>query len=427
MNRAFISLYLIVVLSIILLGLALNKFWEVIDPTSEKDAAIIDLIILIENSQKLNPNNNGGDKLFNEWLSLAVNNSITTMRLEDFSNTKILTKIKNGEIINASNDIYTVFYKRLNNSDNILVISSKNKSHQRSPLYIGSLILFYVAIAIIIFLWVWPVSRDLLKLTRHTHKLGKNGASQHIDISPRSVLFPFAKSFNTMALRLSEVIASQKEMTYAISHELRTPLARMKFALAMAEEQIVQPQLQKQFFSIRQDITDMESLINALLTYASFEQQAQPLNQRAGRIQDLLQEIISRMAIHKKPTLHIAVIDETEGELYLCEWALMQTAVQNILNNAIDFAQHKIIIRVKIASHNFQLHIEDDGQGVPEDQRERIFESFVRLYAEPKERSGFGLGLAIVRRIMQWHHGSIECTVSTLGGACFTLTWPSGS
>ena len=290
MNRAFISFYLIIVLSIIILGLILNKVWEVIDPVPEQDLAIEDIITLIENNANYNVSN-GNNKVAIELQQLSLNHLVHIMQLEDFSNTAILTSIKDGKIIITSDKNQTFFYKRLNNSNNVLVLSSKNNNYQNTPLYIGTIILFYVVIGIIIFLWVWPLSRDLLKLVQHTHKLGKNGAPQHITISSRSVLFPFAQSFNSMALRLSALIASQKEMTYAISHELRTPLARMKFALVIAEDNGTLAQPIKQLSSIRQDIIEMETLINALLSYASFDQQSQPLHQSAGRIQDLLQTI----------------------------------------------------------------------------------------------------------------------------------------
>jgi two-component system, OmpR family, sensor kinase len=422
MNRAFISLYLIIVLSIVLLGLALNKVWELLDPEYEVDATTADLIFIIE-SQFIHSQ----EKtiiISPELMRLPTRSQVQLVKLDDFSDTEMLDSIKSGAIVHARNNSEVFYYKRIRNSDNVLALSVANEQQQKTPLYIGFILLFYSAIAVIIFFWVWPLSRDLAKLGQHTQEFGKDGSSNTIVISTRSVLFPFAKSFNHMAQRISELMTSQKEITYAVSHELRTPLARMKFALAMAEEQPESNQIHKQLHSIRQDVTDMESLINSLLSYAAFERQTQQLIQPAGHIQDLLHEIVARTAIHKKLAIRIVIQDETQAEEFHCEWSLMQTALQNIINNALDFAKTTIIMHIKITREDYIIQIEDDGPGVPEGQRERIFESFTRLYSEQVSRSGFGLGLAIVKRIMSWHGGRVECTSANLGGSLFTLTWP---
>jgi signal transduction histidine kinase len=237
------------------------------------------------------------------------------------------------------------------------------------------------------------------------------------------VLYPFANVFNAMATRLDEILRSQKEMTLAVSHELRTPLARMKFALAITEEQRLPDGLQRQLSSINRDILEMESLINSFLAYAAFDQQSQQLSQREGHIQDLIQNIINRLSNHQDGNIQIEVRDETYGQAIVCEWSLMQTAIQNLIHNALGYAKTSICVTIKITPTDFMIEVEDDGPGVPEDQRNRIFESFVRIYSELPNRSGFGLGLALVKRIMDWHLGVVTCSTSILGGAKFTLKW----
>ncbi|HOY24722.1 MAG TPA: ATP-binding protein, partial [Cellvibrio sp.] len=230
--------------------------------------------------------------------------------------------------------------------------------------------------------------------------------------------------FNAMATRLDELMRSQKEMTLAVSHELRTPLARMKFALAITEEQRLPAGLQRQLSSINRDILEMESLINSLLAYAAFDQQSQQLNQREGHIQSLVQDIIARLANHHEHTIQINVFDNTHGNVMRCEWSLMQTAIQNLIHNALGYANTTISVSLNITATDFIIEVEDDGPGVPADKQGRIFESFVRIYSELPNRSGFGLGLALVKRIMSWHFGGATCGSSDLGGAKFSLVWP---
>ncbi|RYZ99567.1 MAG: two-component sensor histidine kinase [Moraxellaceae bacterium] len=427
MNRAFVSLYLIIVLSILLLGLALNKFWDEINPPLAVDPAVIDLVTLIEKSLQKNIGQNQLSQDKQEQLDIITAQfkyRAKLIAISNFSTTELAEKIKHGDLVSATDEHTNYFYKRLANTDDVLMLSYAVDVNNRSEFYLAFILLFYSAIAGVVFLWVWPLTRDLARLSQHAQQMGKDGQQTTIKLSSRSVLYPFAKVFNAMASRLDEIMRSQKEMTLAVSHELRTPLARMKFALAMTEEQNLPNNLKRQQLSINRDILEMESLINSFLAYAAFDQQSQQLNQREGHIQDLVQEIIVRLANHQDGHIHIKVHDETHGHTMVCEWSLMQTAIQNLIHNALGYAQTSICVLIKVTATDYIVEVEDDGPGVPVDQRSRIFESFVRIYSELPNRSGFGLGLALVKRIMDWHLGTVKCGSSNLGGAKFTLSWP---
>jgi len=431
MNRAFVSLYLIIVLSILLLGLALNKFWEEINPPLAVDPAVIDLITLIEKSLQDNPDHKPGKDKPGKAKQDQLNETTAPLKykaklisISNFSRTELAEKIKQGDLVSATDEHTNYFYKRLANTDDVLMLSCVSDVNNRGEYYLAFILLFYTAIAGVVFMWVWPLTRDLARLSQHAQQMGKDGQQTIIAISSRSVLYPFAKVFNAMAKRLDEIMRSQKEMTLAISHELRTPLARMKFALAITEEQNLPGNLQRQVSSINRDILEMESLINSFLAYAAFDQQSQQLIQREGFIQDLIQDIISRLTNHQNTNVHIEICDKTNGQAIICEWSLMQTAIQNLIHNALGYAQTSIRVVIEISSTDFIIEVEDDGPGVPEEQRSRIFESFVRIYSDLPNRSGFGLGLALVKRIMDWHLGYVSCSSSALGGAKFTLKWP---
>jgi two-component system OmpR family sensor kinase len=422
MNRAFASLYLIIVLSILLLGLVLNKFWDEVNPPQALDPAVVDLISLIEQSLQSSPNPDRQQQLTKMTAQLKYKASLVS--ITNFSSTAIAERIKQGDVVSIADEHTNYFYKRLANTNDVLLLAYSSESNNRSELYVIFILIFYGAIAGVVFLWVWPLTRDLARLSQHAQQIGKEGRPLTIAISIRSVLYPFANIFNAMAIRLDELMRLQKEMTLAVSHELRTPLARMKFALAMVEEQYVSANLQRQVSSINRDIMEMESLINSFLAYAAFDQQSQQLNQREGHMQNLVQDIIARLANHHEHTIQIVVCDNTHGQVMKCEWSLMQTAIQNLIHNALGYAKTTIRVCLNITATDFTIEVEDDGPGVPFDQQCRIFESFIRIYSELPNRSGFGLGLALVKRIMTWHLGCATCTSSSLGGAKFSLTWP---
>lgn len=99
-------------------------------------------------------------------------------------------------------------------------------------------------------------------------------------------------------------------------------------------------------------------------------------------------------------------------------------AVGNLLSNAVRFAARRVGVSVESGPDGNRIHVDDDGPGVPVENRERVFEPFWRGDAA-RERSagGFGIGLALVRRIARWHGGEASVGESPLGGARFTISW----
>ncbi|HEX7763549.1 MAG TPA: ATP-binding protein, partial [Cellvibrio sp.] len=112
---------------------------------------------------------------------------------------------------------------------------------------------------------------------------------------------------------------------------------------------------------------------------------------------------------------------------------LMETVLQNLINNAARYASHTILVELAQTATQYRIAVEDDGPGIPVEKREKVFESFVRLYGENAQDSfitttstgGFGLGLAIVKRILQWHGGTATFVEpERLSGARAVILWP---
>lgn len=424
MNRAFLSLYFFIVISVVLIGWGLDKFWESLAPQNDLSAEVVDLITLLDHQLKDLPREQQA-----AWLAQTQQNlhhHLELIDLDDLANTSVSAKILAGEIVPVgTGDVGMRWYKRLDTSQTLLVLTAPESPNHNSTIYSGLLVIFYLGIALVIFLWVWPLSRDLSKLEKQTRHVGKDGVTELLAIAPRSTVYPLANAFNKMSRRIRELISSHREMTYAVSHELRTPLARMKFALAMTETPTNLEQLKIPLESIRQDIHEMEELISSLLLYAGFEQSSGTLDQRDGHMKDLLDAILARRNRDRPSDLTIEILDQSHGAVFTCEWKLMETVIQNLLQNAARFARSRIRIQLAATDTEFLLAIEDDGPGIPTADRERVFDSFVRLYNEDSTQiGGFGLGLAIVRRVLHWHRGTVVFEESEWGGAKVLLSWP---
>lgn len=432
MNRAFITLYFLLVVSVILIGWGLNQFWESVAPEQGPSVETQVLFQVIERDLLAQQVSDYAEAARQMSAQLTIN--LELLPLGDLARSAALHELQTGKILAVTSDNKIIWYKRLAQTDQVIMVSIPIKDERESPVQRVLLLVFYLCIALVIYFWVWPLSRDSKKLERQTRTFGKDGVPDTLKISPTSTLYPLAQAFNHMAQRLRELIASHRDMTNAVSHELRTPLARIKFALAMIEEKKMDEKSRRQLRSVEQDVAEMESLISALLAYAGFEQKTQQLNQTQGYMRDLLDELQLRFARQCQDHLQLEIFDTTDNAVFLCEWKLMETVLQNFINNAARHAKGRIRIELMQTPGEYIIAVEDDGPGIPADERERVFDSFVRLYyaeQDGDQRSGnsatggFGLGLAIVKRIMQWHRGSAEFVEpKTLGGARAQIRWP---
>lgn len=434
MRRAFLSLYGLIVLSVIAVGWGLDRLWLYYSPTEIVTQSDRDTFTLVEKLLEVTPSADWVQTLSSMGQSLSQ--EVELIAVDDFAQSKLLQKILSGELVvlyDAKDDkrLYKIIDYSQKESLWIIRLGYKN-THKGNPIvYDLLLMLFYAAIALVVFLWIWPLSKDLSKLEKHTRLVGRDQVPDPLHISHTSTVYDLASAFNRMSQRIRELLASHKEMTYAVSHELRTPLARMKFALEMASASKDPIKMKSQLEGVRADVSEMDGLVNQLLAYASFEQTDQPLNLQSGDIFCLINELIKRLELgegHKGVSFLFESNSDGFDGWVTCEWHLMERAVINVLQNAHRHAKSIVSIAVQRCNGQVCIIVEDDGPGVPEAERERVFQSFVRLATHINaQTSGFGLGLAIVQRIMGWHQGKAKVTEAALGGARFTLMWPSPS
>jgi signal transduction histidine kinase len=103
----------------------------------------------------------------------------------------------------------------------------------------------------------------------------------------------------------------------------------------------------------------------------------------------------------------------------------MPYAVTNLLRNAIKYAKTRIAVSTEVVNGKIRVYVDDDGIGIPAEERQRVFFAFTRLdRSRDRATGGYGLGLAIVRLVLEQHGGSVTADESPLGGARFTLEWP---
>lgn len=275
-------------------------------------------------------------------------------------------------------------------------------------------LLFFVLLGLGVALWLWPLARDIRQLQRDLNQLGQ-GAETHIQLPAYSMVAPIAESVRQMQAQIQRLLSLQKEMTHAVSHELRTPLARLSFALEMARQL---PEQERGL--MQQDVLVLQRLVDEMLDYARLEVAMPQLEPTPVDVAELLHSIQEQLAVLPGPAIELQL-----PEVCICraDGHYLERAIVNLLQNARGFARSRIQVTLEPRTSGWLLHVDDDGPGVPEALYTQITKPFQRLEGTRREGTGgFGLGLAIVSRIMEWHQGRLFIAKSPLGGARFSLS-----
>lgn len=235
-----------------------------------------------------------------------------------------------------------------------------------------------------------------------------------------------SETLNRMADRIQTLIASQRELSSAISHELRTPIARLRFALEMLSGTDERAERERLWRGMEGDLEELDNLIDSSLTHARFVREGAALNPVPTDLAHWLEgqvEELRVLAPNLAVTLDLGAL--AGAPAVALDKKSLPYAVRNLMRNAFKYAKSRVQVSAELAGDNALIHVDDDGIGVAEEDRERIFDAFTRLdRSRDRASGGYGLGLAIVRQVMEAHGGRALAETSPLGGARFTLIWP---
>ncbi len=342
-------------------------------------------------------------------------------------------KLDDGDLaIDADGDI---IYHRLKQTPQILVVGplspDANPDRPRAlPLELRIRLLTWsligLCLAIAVWFWVRPVWRDLEALRQTARALGEGHFETRAPQARSGAFELLTETLNGMAERIQRLIATQKELSSAISHELRTPIARMRFALEMLTETDEQAERGRLWEMMEVDLDELDNLIDSSLTYARFEREQPELHLTSVELAPWLEEEVESMRILGR-SLKLSVDSSALPEAQRVDLDLksMPYALTNLLRNALKYAESRITVSAEVVGDHIRIHVDDDGIGIKPEERQRVFSAFTRLdRSRDRATGGYGLGLAIVRLVLEQHGGTATADESPLGGARFTLSWP---
>jgi two-component system osmolarity sensor histidine kinase EnvZ len=219
-----------------------------------------------------------------------------------------------------------------------------------------------------------------------------------------------SRAFIIMRERIKRQLRTRTEMLAGISHDLRTPLTRMKLQLAMLGDS-------QEIHDLNTDVEQMEHMIEEYLDFARGVGREQPTRVAINEV--LLEVVESYQRMGRDVTLgEIPAIDvDLRGGEF-------RRVMHNLIDNALRYGR-RCRVGARLASSYIELHIDDDGPGIPLDQRETVFRPFTRLDPSRNiDTGGVGLGLAITRDIVRGHGGEITLDSAPSRGLRVILQFP---
>ena len=277
----------------------------------------------------------------------------------------------------------------------------------------GGFLFMLAIVALAVGVGAYPVVRRLTsrleRLQTGVDSLGAGDLSARVPVEGTDEVARLAESFNRAAARIEELVNAHKSLLANASHELRTPLTRIRMAVELLKES-VDP---KRKHDLEADIAELDALIDEILLASRLEAAS---GFEASEDVDLLALATEECARYEGVAL--------DGQPLFVRGnsRLLRRMIRNLLENARRHGAPPIEVSVTRAGGRVALSVCDHGSGIPDAERERVFEPF-RRYPGAAETTGAGLGLALVRQIARRHGGEARC-VARAAATCFVVDLP---
>jgi signal transduction histidine kinase len=275
-------------------------------------------------------------------------------------------------------------------------------------------VLMLVMIALVVAAGAYPVVRRLTgrleRLQRSVEAWGEGQFGTRVAVEGEDEVARLAASFNGSAARIEALVAAQKSLLANASHELRSPLARIRMATELMAEQAT-PAIRAE---LRRNVAELDQLIDEVLLASRLD--------AVGAATPCLEEVDLTGILAEECARVDASLDARVHSV-MGEPKLLRRMVRNLLENAVRYgAGSAIAVRLAAAGDaTLRLEVCDGGPGIPEAERERIFEPFYRIAGASEAAGGVGLGLSLVRQIARRHGGDVQCMPNDAGG-CLRVT-----
>jgi two-component system sensor histidine kinase RstB len=334
--------------------------------------------------------------------------------------------LKPGEIQAPDPDNFLMHY-RSRDGQWMMVVGPVTDSNAVKNVEYGSRIVVFIWLAAGCLIWVALLKRRLKRLESATLEFAGGNLEVRAPVDGGWRIGSLNANFNTMADRISRLIHSHKQLTNAVAHELRSPIFRMRFRLEQlgrSQNPAMSPVMHEKVLSgALSDLDELDDLVDELLTHARLERTDWDIPLQPTPMASWLQAQQQRLQNNSILPIDWSLRADSHASI---DSRLLSRALDNLLSNANTHARTQISVQLEMQDGKCLLHVDDDGIGIPVEDRERIFDPFVRLdTSRTRDTGGHGLGLSITREAVRLQGGHIHVSDSPLGGARFTIELPA--
>jgi len=342
----------------------------------------------------------------------------TKTLLNVFHNNKVILKV--------------IFYQYKSNK------SIEDKARFYNMLTYGFGITFII-ILIVIFTWYMSVTilKPLEELNIATKNISNGNLDYQIQYQNNDEIGKFCIAFDTMRKKLKESLENQvkyeksrKELIASISHELRTPITSIRGYVEGLEEGIASDKdMFQRYISVIKDKTEkLDHLIDDLFQYSQMESGQLDMNRQSVNSFELFEEIFGNLEIEFKDSNIDFLIEKPFPMVEMnIDYYRISQVIDNLIHNAKRHVNHngRIIVGASLKGKNIEVFVEDNGEGIPEEDLGYIFEKFYRgEKSRSREYGGAGLGLSICKYIVEAHGGKIWVKSKKGQGSTFYFSLP---
>ena len=385
-------------------------YLQYIDDNSNKQSDVVSVMEQLgDNVSQLINSSNTPHELLASWpeandyqltLQSVDNMPLPTLLLNQFINEKRL-------VLETKDHIEINFYLPAHDQRLILtapISHAVNEPRSSAYLFTG---LFYFTLLLLMLLWLNPLIKRLLILRKTAKAFGEGNLEQRVKLGSVSYIRDLEFEFNRMAQRIDDLVSDVKLLSSAVSHDLRTPLSSIRFGIDTLQE-VEEPELRKRFEQlISKDVDSMIELVETLLNYARLDQAMLNIDKSKIAVVPLINQIFESKRSDTISFSLISDVNTMELEVF-ADKGYLQMLLNNLIQNALQYAVSQVTVTLKKLDHGCEIIIADDGAGIPETERENIVKPFIRGDKTRSSVKGFGIGLAIVNRILHWHGGRLE-------------------
>ncbi len=270
-----------------------------------------------------------------------------------------------------------------------------------------------IAISVIVVIALSRITRPLSRLSAAAEKLGRGERVAALKEEGPEDVRDAIHAFNDMQDRLRKFVADRTRMLAAISHDMRTPITSLRLRAEMIEDDETRERMIA-------TLEEMQKMTEATLAFVRAESADEET--RATDIAALLNSVTDDLAdMGQNVTL-----EAPQRVIYRCRPGALTRALRNLIENAVRYGDCARVVLSGTPATGIRIDIDDDGPGITAEERERVFEPFVRLEgSRSTETGGIGLGMAIARDIVHHHGGSIGLENRPEGGLRVSVKLPA--